>query len=129
GAGGAVARALPLGDGRVLEVESWPAAGGRVVTVGERTEQERLRSLRRRISGAAARQLLSPVVDIQRLGGELVREVPAALAPSAGRLLAAADRLEWLVSRLLRGTAHDPGLRLPRREPVGLAGLLWGLAH
>jgi signal transduction histidine kinase len=128
-AGGALARALALGDGRTLEVESWPAAGGRVVTVGERTEQERLRALRRRISGAATRHLLSPVVEIQRLGGELVREVPAALAPTAGRLLAAADRLERLVTRLLRGTADDPRMRPPRREPVGLAGLLWGLAH
>ena len=48
---GPVSRRLSLVDGRDLEVNAWSVPGGRVVTVGERTEQARLAALRRQLTG------------------------------------------------------------------------------
>ena len=51
---GPVARRLSLSDGRALEVEGWAVPGGRVVAVGERTEQARMAAVRRQVTGAAS---------------------------------------------------------------------------
>jgi signal transduction histidine kinase len=126
---GLVARRVALADGRTLEVEAWPASAGRLVAVADRTERERLEGLRRRLAGAAARDLQGPVAEIQALGSALFRQVPAESAARVRRLLRAADRLERLVGRLLRGTADEPGAAPVRRRPVAVAGFLWGLAH
>jgi signal transduction histidine kinase len=126
---GPFSRRLEPSDGRVLEVESWGASGGRVVSVGERTEQQRLRALRLQLSGAAARQLQGPVHEIQAAGAELFTHVPARAGRDVRRLLAAADRMESLLGKLLRGTPHDPRSAPLRLRSVGVAGFLWGLAH
>jgi signal transduction histidine kinase len=125
---GPVARRLALGDGRALEVEAWAVPGGRVVTVGERTEQARLATLRRQLTGSAARHLHAPVSEIQALGSELLAQVPAAAAPGVRRILAAGDRMERLVGQVLRGTDNDPRARPVRASAVGAAGLAYGLA-
>jgi signal transduction histidine kinase len=126
---GLVARRLDLTDGRVLDVEAWSASGGRVVAVGERSEQERLRALRLQLSGAAARHLQAPVRALQSAGAELFAQVPASSAPAVRRVLAAADRMDALLGKLLRGTPHDPRAAPLRLRSVGVAGFLWGLAH
>ena len=126
---GAVARRLSLEDGRTLEVEAWAVPGGRLVAIGERTEQVRLAAVRRQVSGSAARHLQSPVAEIQAIAAQLYSEGHPSAAPAVRRILTAANRMERLVSAILRGTPHDPRARPVRREPVGVSGLLWGLAR
>ena len=125
---GPVARRLSLGDGRHLEVEAWGVPGGRVVAVGERTEQARLAVLRRQVTGSAARHLQAPVSEIQAIGSDLLGQVPATAAPGVRRMLAAGDRMERLVGQILRGTDNDPRARPVRAGAVGAAGLAYGLA-
>ncbi len=127
GASGPVARRLALSDGRVLEAEAWAVPGGRVVAIGERTEQARLAALRRQITGAAARHLQAPVSEIQALGSDLVGQVPPSGATIVRRIQAAADRMERLVAQVLRGTPNDPRARQVRMRAVGTAGLAYGL--
>jgi two-component system OmpR family sensor kinase len=122
-------RRVELGADRVLDVESWAIPGGRMVTVTERGEQERLRRLRRQLTGAAARHLRAPLAEIQARATELFTHVPAASAQPVQRILAAADRMDRLVASMLRGTAHDPLARPPRLAPMSVPGLLWGLAQ
>ncbi|MGD9571151.1 MAG: ATP-binding protein [Thermoleophilia bacterium] len=124
---GPVARRLVLSDGRVLEMEAWAVPGGRVVGVGERTEQARLAAMRLQITGAAARHLQAPVSEIQALGSDLVGQVPPSGATVVRRIQAAADRMERLVAQLLRGTANDPRARPLRMRAVGAAGIAYGL--
>lgn len=126
---GPVSQRVTLGDARVLEVEAWGVPGGRVVVVSERTEQARLATLRRQITGSAARHLQAPVSEVQALGSELLGQVPASAAPTARRVLAAADRMERLVAQLLRGTANDPRARPLRVREVGVAGIAFGLGR
>jgi signal transduction histidine kinase len=125
---GPVSRRLTLVDGRDLEVDAWGVPGGRVVTVGERTEQARLAALRRQITGAAARHLQAPVSEVQAIGSDLLGQVPAASAPAVRRMLAAGDRMERLVAQILRGTENDPRARPLRMAPVGAGGIAYGLA-
>jgi len=125
---GAAAERVALSDGRVLEVDGWAVPGGRLASISERTEQERLATLRRQLSGGAARQLRAPLDEIRARGAEVYQQVPAPAAPGMQALLGAADRLGRVVGMLLRGTEHDRP-RPPRREALGVAGFLWGLAH
>lgn len=118
-----------LRDGRVLDVDAWSVPGGRLVSVMERTEQERLSAFRRQIQGAAVRQLKAPLDEIKTRGKELYQHVPAPAAPSLRSLLGATDRLDRVVRMMLRGTGHDPSARAPRHERFGVAGFLWALAH
>jgi signal transduction histidine kinase len=124
---GPVSRRLALGDGRLLEMEAWAVPGGRLVAVGERTEQARLAQLRRQVTGAAARHLQAPVSEVQALGSELLGQVPAGSAPTVRRILAAGDRMERLVGQLLRGTENDPRGRPLRMRAIGAAGIAYGL--
>jgi signal transduction histidine kinase len=124
---GPVSRRLALSDGRALEAEAWSVPGGRLVAVGERTEQARLAQLRRQVTGAAARHLQAPVSEVQALGSELLGHVPADSAPTVRRILAAGDRMERLVGQLLRGTENDPRGRPLRMRPLGAAGIAYGL--
>ena len=78
-----------MGDGRALEVDAWGVPGGRMVTVGERTEQARLAALRRQLTGSAARHLQAPVSEVQAIGSDLLGQVPATAAPAVRRVLAA----------------------------------------
>jgi signal transduction histidine kinase len=107
-AAGPVSRRIALSDGRAFEMEAWAVPGGRVVAVGERTEQARMEAMRRQVTGAAARHLQAPVSEIQALGSDLLGHVPASALPAVRRIQAAGDRMERLVSQLLRGTANDP---------------------
>jgi signal transduction histidine kinase len=122
-------RRLELTGARVLDAESWAIPGGRVVAIVERGEQERLRRLRRQLTGAAARHLRAPLAEIEARATELFTHVPAASAAPVQRILAAADRMDRLVTSMLRGTAHDPQARPPRLGPMSVSGLLWGLAQ
>jgi signal transduction histidine kinase len=122
-------RRVELGAGRMLDVESWAIPGGRVVAVVERGEQERLRRLRRQLTGAAARHLRAPLAEIEARATELFTHVPASAAPPVQKILAAADRMDRLVTSMLRGTAHDPQARPPRLGPLSVSGLLWALAQ
>ena len=124
---GAVARRIALSDGRALEVEAWAVPGGRVVAIGERTEQTRMAAVRRQVTGAAARHLQAPVSEIQALGSELLGQVPASAVPTVRRVQAAGDRMERLVAQLLRGTSNDPRARPVRLRAVGAAGVAYGL--
>jgi len=124
---GPVSRRLALTDGRMLEMEAWAVPGGRLVAVGERTEQARLAQLRRQVTGSAARHLQAPVSEVQALGSELLGQVPAGSAPTVRRILAAGDRMERLVGQLLRGTENDPRGRPLRMRPIGAAGIAYGL--
>ncbi len=128
-AAGPVGTRVDLEDGRTMEIDAWTVPGGRLVSVAERTEQERLANLRRQLEGSAIRQLRAPIEEIKSRGKELYKQVPASSAPTLRALFAATDRLDRVVRMLLRGTSHDPALRPPRRETFGVAGLLWGLAH
>lgn len=118
-----------LRDGRVLEIDAWSVPGGRLVSVMERTEQERLEAFRRQIQSAAVRQLKAPLDEMKTRGKELYQYVPAPAAPSLRSLLGATDRLDRVVRMMLRGTSHDPASRAPRAERLGIAGFLWALAH
>ena len=124
---GAVSRRLTLSDGRALEVEGWAVPGGRVVAVGERTEQARMEAVRRQVTGSAARHLQTPISEIRALSSDLIAQVPASAAPTVRRIQAAGDRLERLVAQLLRGTSSDPRSEAPRLRAVGAAGLAYGL--
>lgn len=126
---GATSRRLTLSDGHVHDVDAWPVPGGRLVTLSERTEQARLAAVRHRVTGAAARHLHAPVAEIQGLASELFGDGPAGAVPSAQRILAAADRMEGTVAALLRGTSFDTRPSSARREPMGVSGLLWGVAR
>ena len=126
---GPVGTRVELDDGRTMEIDAWTVPGGRLVSVAERTEQERLANLRRQLEGSAIRQLRAPIDEIKSRGKELYKQVPASSAPTLRALFAATDRLDRVVRMMLRGTSHDPALRPPRRETFGVAGLLWGLAH
>ena len=123
---GPVSQRLSLVDGRALEVDAWGVPGGRVVTIGERTEQARLAALRRQITGAAARHLQAPVSEVQAIGSDLLGQVPAASAPAVRRMLAAGDRMERLVGQILRGTENDPRARPVRMSSVGAAAIAYG---
>jgi signal transduction histidine kinase len=127
-ASGPVSRRLTTQDGRALEADAWAVPGGRVVAVGERTEQARLAALRRQITGSAARHLQAPVSEIQAIGSDLQAQVPAASAADVRRMLAAGDRMERLVGQILRGTENDPRARPVRMRAVGAAGIAYGLA-
>ena len=124
---GPVSRRLTLTDGRALEVEGWSVPGGRVVAVGERTEQARMAAVRRQVTGAAARHLQAPVSEIQALGSDLVGQVPTSAVGTVRRIQAAADRMERLVAQLLRGTPNDPRAHPLRLRPVGAGGIAYGL--
>jgi signal transduction histidine kinase len=124
---GPVSRRLTLSDGRALEVEGWSVPGGRVVAVGDRTEQARMAAVRRQVTGAAARHLQAPVSEIQALGSDLVGQVPVGAVGTVRRIQSAADRMERLVAQLLRGTSNDPRARPLRLRPVGAAGIAYGL--
>ncbi|MBJ7456266.1 MAG: sensor histidine kinase, partial [Thermoleophilia bacterium] len=126
-ASGPVSRRIVLSDGRAFEMEAWAVPGGRVVAVGERTEQARMEAMRRQVTGAAARHLQAPVSEIQALGSDLLGHVPASAVPAVRRIQAAGDRMERLVSQLLRGTANDPRAHPVRLRPVGAAGMAYGL--
>ena len=126
-ASGPVSRRIVLSDGRALEMEAWAVPGGRMVAVGERTEQARMEAVRRQVTGAAARHLQAPVSEIQAIGSDLMGHVPASSVPSVRRILAAGDRMERLVSQLLRGTANDPRAHPVRLRAVGAAGIAYGL--
>lgn len=126
-ASGPVSRRIALSDGRAFEMEAWAVPGGRVVAVGERTEQARMEAMRRQVTGAAARHLQAPVSEIQALGSDLLGHVPASALPAVRRIQAAGDRMERLVSQLLRGTANDPRAHPVRLRPVGAAGMAYGL--
>lgn len=128
-ASGPVGRRVTFRDGRIMEVDGWSVPGGRIVSVAERTEQDRLAQLRHQIEGSAIRQLRAPVDEIKARGAELYKQLPASGASTLRALFAATDRLDRVVRMLLRGTDHDPALRPPRRETFGIAGLLWGLVH
>lgn len=120
---------IALSDGRLLEVDAWTVPGGRLVAVTERSEQERLATLRRQLEGAAVRQLRAPIEEIKSRGKELYQHVPAPAAPTLRSILGATDRLDRVVRMMLRGTSHDPAERPARRETFGVAGFLWGQAH
>ena len=126
---GPVGTRVDLTDGRTMEIDAWTVPGGRLASIAERTEQERLAHLRRQLEGSAVRQLRAPIDEIKSRGKELYKQVPAPAAPTLRAIFAATDRLDRVVRMLLRGTPHDPALRPPRRETFGVAGLLWGLAH
>lgn len=124
---GPVSRRVTLTDGRHLEVEGWAVPGGRVVAVGERTEQARMAAVRRQVTGAAARHLQAPVSEIQALGSDLIGQVPSSAVGTVRRIQAAADRMERLVAQLLRGTSNDPRAHPLRLRPVGAGGIAYGL--
>jgi signal transduction histidine kinase len=126
---GPVSRRLALADGRSVEVEAWSVPGGRLVSIGERTEQARLAELRRRVTGAAARHLQAPVSEVQALGSELVGQVPAEALPTVRRIQATGDRMERLVGQMLRGTEEDPRGRPMRLRPIGAGGIAYALGR
>jgi signal transduction histidine kinase len=126
---GPVGTRVALMDGRLMEVDGWSVPGGRLVSVAERTEQERLANFRRQLEGSAIRQLRAPIDEIKARSSELYKQLPAPAAPTLRAVFAATDRLDRVVRMMLRGTAHDPALRPPRRETFGVAGMLWGLVH
>ncbi len=118
-----------LGDGRVMDIDAWSVPGGRLVSVVERTEQERLGRFRRQIESSAVRQLRAPLDEIKTRTKEIYTHVTAPGAPTLRSLLAATDRLDRVMRMMLRGTSLDPAARDPRRERFGVAGFLWSLAH
>ena len=126
---GPVGCRVTLRDGRTMEVDGWTVPGGRLVSVAERTEQERLAALRRQLESSAVRQLRAPIDEIKARGKDLYQQLPAPAAPTLRAVFAATDRLDRVVRKLLRGTQNDPALQPPRRERFGVAGLLWGLVH
>jgi signal transduction histidine kinase len=126
---GPVGSRVTLRDGRAMEVDGWSVPGGRLVSVAERTEQDRLGALRRQLESSAVRQLRAPIDEIKARGKELYQQLPAPAAPTLRAVFAATDRLDRVVRKLLRGTQNDPALLPPRRETFGVAGLLWGLVH
>ena len=119
---GLCADRVAIGDDDHLDIEAWDAGDTRVAVVTDRSEAERLAALRRRITTAARRHLTAPLHEIRRQAEGLAdRDV------ASPRIVAAADRLESLVDRMLRERGDPPAhAELP---PVGLPGLLWGLAR
>ena len=126
---GAVADRLQLSDGRTLDVDSWAVPGGRLVTVADRTEQQRIERLRGRLAGGAMRSLRAPIDEIRVAAAELFRRVPSDGADDLQRILRSSDRLDRLTRALLRGGPHDPASAEVSRRPVGVAGLLWDAAR
>jgi signal transduction histidine kinase len=88
-----------------------------------------METVRRQVTGAAARHLQAPVSEVQALGSDLLGQVPASAVPTVRRIQAAGDRMERLVSQLLRGTANDPRARPLRLRPLGAAGIAYGLGR
>ncbi len=125
---GPVSDRVELDDGRVMSAESWSMPVGRVVAILDRTEQERLAELRRRISAGAARRLRAPLSELHTLAAEMNATAPAAQATMAARMLAVVDRLRGLTRSMVRGTEHDTAVTL-RPERIGVSGLLWGIAR
>jgi signal transduction histidine kinase len=125
---GAVSRRLELDDGRVLDAEAWAVPGGRVVVLGERTEQARLRELRTNISGSAGRMLRGPLEQIRAEAAGLAERLPAAEAPSARAVLAGVERLDRLTARMVR-TGSDEPARPPAPRPVGVGSIAFGLGQ
>jgi signal transduction histidine kinase len=125
---GAMSRRIELDDGRVLELEAWAVPGGRVVVLGERTEQARLRDLRASISGAAARKLRGPLGQIREEADGLAARLPAPESTSARAILAAVERLDRLTARMLRG-GSDETTRMPVVRPVGVGAVAFGLGQ
>ncbi len=124
---GLASRRMRLADGRSLEIEAWGVPEGRVVVCAERTEQERLGALRRRLTGSAAARLQAPVAEIQAAASHLHAQLPPSTAPSAAGILATADRLQGMLRALLR-TEHRER-RAVGPTAVGLAGVLWAQAR
>jgi signal transduction histidine kinase len=125
---GAVSRRIELDDGRVLEADAWAVPGGRVVVIGERTEQARLGALRTAISGAAGRMLRGPLGQIRVEASGLAARLPADDATSARAILAAAERLDRLTARMVR-TGSDTAARPPAVSPIGVAAVAFGLGQ
>ena len=126
---GAVARRVPLSDGRTLDVDAWSVPGGRMVSVSDRTELQRAEELRARLAGGAMRTLRPPIAEIQAAAADLYRSVPASDAAPVQRILRSADRLGRLTKALLRGGPHDSDSAEVSRRAVGIAGLLWDAAR
>lgn len=120
---------IHLADGRVMDIDAWSVPGGRLASVVERTEQERLGRFRRQIESSAVRQLKAPLDEIKTRGKEIYAHVTAPGAPTLRSLLSATDRLDRVMRMMLRGTSLDPAARSPRRERFGVAGFLWSLSH
>jgi len=100
-----------------------------MVSVTDRTEQQRAENLRTRLAGGAMRTLRPPIAEIQTAAAELFRSIPASDASPVQRILRSADRLDRLTTSLLRGGPHDPDETPASRRPVGIAGLLWEAAR
>ena len=126
---GPVSQRVTLSDARALDVEAWGVPGGRIVAVGDRTEQARLAALRRQVTGSAARHLQAPVGEVRALASELMTQVPASAASTARRIVSASDRLERVVAQMLRGTANDPRARPLRVGDVSIAGIAFALGR
>ena len=126
---GPVSQRVTLSDSRALDVEAWGVPGGRIVAVGDRTEQARLAALRRQVTGSAARHLQAPVGEVRALASELMTQVPASAASTARRIVSASDRLERVVAQMLRGTANDPRARPLRVGDVSIAGIAFALGR
>lgn len=120
---GACADRVVVGAGH-LDIEAWDAGDLRIATVTDRQEAERLAALRRRIAGAGRRHLTAPLTEIRRQADGLAdrRGDPRPL-----RIIAAADRLEAVIARMLR--EQDAPGETAALPPVGLPGLLWGMAR
>lgn len=125
---GAVSRPLELDDGRVIEAEAWAVPGGRVVVLGERTEQTRLRELRTAITGAAGSMLRGPLGQIRAEAAGLAARLPAADAGSARAILAAVERLDRLTARMVRAGSGDRA-RPPVVTPIGVGAVAFGLGQ
>ncbi|MGI9540358.1 MAG: hypothetical protein ACR2N6_09440, partial [Miltoncostaeaceae bacterium] len=77
---GPVSDRVELSDGRAMTIESWSMPVGRVVAVVDRTEQDRLVELRRRISAGAARRLRAPLSELHTLAADMNATAPSAQA-------------------------------------------------
>jgi signal transduction histidine kinase len=120
---GPCADRIPVGVGH-LDVEAWDAGDTRIAAVTDRGEADRIAALRRRIAGAGKRYLTAPLTEIRRQAGALAGRDDGA-APL--RIVAAADRLEALIDRMLRES--DASVAGSELRPIGLPGLLWGMAR
>lgn len=121
---GACADRVPVASVGHLDIEAWDAGDTRIAAITDRREADRLAALRRRITGAARRHLTAPLQEIRRQAAAL-----ADSAEGAGpvRITAATDRLESVISRMLRDQdVREAGVA---PQPIGLPGLLWGLAR
>ncbi len=121
---GACADRVSIASVGHLDIEAWDAGDARIAAITDRREADRLAALRRRISGAARRHLTAPLQEIRRQASALA---DAGEETGPLRITAATDRLESVISRMLRDQdVRETGVA-PR--PIGLPGLLWGLAR